>query len=56
MAKIPARVHIILAHNRLVWVEKGVLHAARLTSKGVGFSRQLQDFNPMEFEAIAAPY
>ncbi len=42
--------------TRLVWVEQGVLYKSQLTSKGVGFARQLHDFNPMEFEPIAAPY
>lgn len=42
--------------NRLVWVEAGKLHCARITSKGLQAVRQLCDFNPMEFEAIEAPY
>ncbi len=42
--------------NRLVWVEKGVLYKSQITSKGVGYARELCDFNPMEFEALAAPY
>jgi len=42
--------------KRLVWVEKGVLHAARLGAKGLGFTRTLFDFNPMEFERLQAPY
>ncbi len=42
--------------NRLVWIERGVLFKSPITTKGIGFARQLHDFNPMEFEAIAAPY
>lgn len=42
--------------NRLVWVEAGVLYKSQLTSKGPSFPRPLYDFNPMAFEAIAAPY
>ena len=45
-----------LDRNRLVWVEKGVLYKSQITSKGIGYARVLYDFNPMEFEAIAAPY
>ncbi len=45
-----------LDRNRLVWVENGVLFTAPITSKGTGQTRQLFDFNPMKFEAIAAPY
>jgi len=40
----------------LVWVEKGILYKSQITSKGVHFIRQLFDFNPMQFEAIQAPY
>lgn len=42
--------------KRLVWVEKGVLSSALLGAKGPGFTRVLFDFNPLEFEAMAAPY
>ncbi len=42
--------------RRLVWVDQGVLYRAEISANGVGFIRQLYDFNPMEFEAIAAPY
>lgn len=42
--------------KRLVWAEDAILHAARLTSKGPGFTRILHDFNGMEFEALNAPY
>lgn len=45
-----------LDHNRLVWVENGVLSASRLGAKGISYVRQLYDFNSLEFEAIAAPY
>src|SRR6266404_1532502 len=40
--------------ERLPWIEKGVLYASRLTSKGIGLVRQLYDFNPLSFEGIAA--
>jgi len=42
--------------KRLVWIRKGVLYAARLASKGIGFTHTLYDFNPLKFEAITAPY
>jgi hypothetical protein len=42
--------------DRLVWVVKGVLIAAELTSEGLGSARTLYDFNPLTFEAIEAPY
>lgn len=45
-----------LDRKRLVWVEKGVLYKSQITSKGVGYVRELYDFNSMEFEAITAPY
>jgi hypothetical protein len=45
-----------LDRKRLVWVTKGVLHAAKIHGKGLGDAKILHDFNDMEFEAIAAPY
>ena len=45
-----------LDRKRLVWVEKGVLNAARITSMGPVDTQQLHDFNPMKFEALKAPY
>jgi hypothetical protein len=45
-----------LDRKRLVWVSKGVLHAAKIHGKGLGDVKVLHDFNDMEFEAIAAPY
>lgn len=42
--------------GRLVWAERGCLHAGRLTSKGLGEAKMLFDFTPMRFEKIAAPY
>ena len=45
-----------LTKGRLVWVDKGVLYKAQITSKGVGYERELYDFNPMEFERLSAPY
>ncbi len=45
-----------LDRKRLVWVAKGVLHAAKINGKGLGDVKILHDFNDMEFEAIAAPY
>jgi len=45
-----------LDHKRLVWVTKGVLHAAKIHGKGLADAKILHDFNDMEFEAIAAPY
>lgn len=42
--------------ERVVWVEKGILHAALLTADGLSAEKQLYDFNPLEFEAIRAPY
>ncbi len=45
-----------LDRKRLVWVEKGVLYGSQVTSKGAAYARTLYDFNPMEFEAIRAPY
>lgn len=43
-----------LDRKRLVWVTKGVLHAAKIHAKGAGDVKLLHDFNDMEFEAIAA--
>ena len=45
-----------LDRKRLVWVSKGVLHAAKIHGKGLGDVKVLHDFNDMEFEAIPAPY
>jgi hypothetical protein len=45
-----------LDRYRVVWAEKGMLHAAKITSKGMGEVKMLHDFNSMEFEAIPAPY
>jgi hypothetical protein len=45
-----------LDRKRLVWVSKGVLHAAKIHGKGLGDAKALHDFNDMVFEAIAAPY
>lgn len=45
-----------LDRKRLVWVTKGVLHAAKIHGKGLGDVKVLHDFNDMEFEAIEAPY
>lgn len=42
--------------NSLVWVKKGILFKCHVNSRGLGFIHQLYDFNPMEFEAIPAPY
>ena len=42
--------------KRLVWVEGGKLYKSQVTSKGVGFAKELYDFNPMEFEELVAPY
>ncbi len=42
--------------KRLVWVEAGILHAARLARGGIENERILFDFNPLEFEEIEAPY
>lgn len=42
--------------HRLVWVEKGILYQAPITAQGVGDVNELYDFNPMEFQAIPAPY
>lgn len=42
--------------KRLVWVDKGVLRAAKVHGHGLGEVKDLHDFNGMEFEAIAAPY
>lgn len=42
--------------ERLVWVQNGVLSAARLTAKGLGFVTELHDFNSLVFKAIEAPY
>jgi hypothetical protein len=42
--------------ERLIWVHEGVLFASLLTAKGLGVDRALYDFNPLMFEAIAAPY
>lgn len=41
--------------DRVVWIARGVLHASRLNAEGLASARRLHDFNPMEFEAIAAP-
>jgi hypothetical protein len=43
-------------HDRLVWVEKGILKATRLTPDGLGEVKTLYDFNPMEFQEVKAPY
>lgn len=45
-----------LDRKRLVWVSKGVLHAAKIHGKGLGEAKALHDFNDMKFEAIPAPY
>ena len=45
-----------LDRKRLVWVTKGVLHAARIHGKGLGDAKVLHEFKDMELEALAAPY
>jgi hypothetical protein len=45
-----------LDRQRLVWAERGVLHAAPVTPDGLGAVKQLHDFNAMKFEALSAPY
>src|SRR5437870_2603667 len=40
----------------LVWAEKGVLHRAAVNPDGPAAAKALYDFNPMRFEARAAPY
>ena len=45
-----------LDRQRLVWVIKGVLYAAKIHGKGLGDVKALYDFNDMQFEAIPAPY
>jgi hypothetical protein len=42
--------------KRLVWAERGCLHAARPGRDGLREQRLLHNFNGMQFEAIAAPY
>ncbi len=42
--------------KRVVWAEKGCLHAARLGRAGLREARLLHDFNGMTFEALPAPY
>ncbi|MGF1485239.1 MAG: hypothetical protein ACFBZ8_12850 [Opitutales bacterium] len=42
--------------DQLLWVEKGVLYKSRVTLEGVEGATELFDFNPMQFEAIPAPY
>jgi hypothetical protein len=42
--------------KRVVWAEKGRLHAARLRRAGLREARLLHDFNGMTFEALPAPY
>jgi hypothetical protein len=45
-----------LDRERMFWVSKGVLYAAKIHGKGPGEVKILHDFNDMGFEAIAAPY
>lgn len=45
-----------LDRQRLVWVSKGVLYAARIHGKGLGEVKALHDFSDMAFAAVAAPY
>lgn len=45
-----------LDSKRLVWASKGKLFSGKLNATGLSDETELHDFNPMEFEAIAAPY
>ncbi|MGI9242405.1 MAG: hypothetical protein ACR2RV_16525, partial [Verrucomicrobiales bacterium] len=42
--------------DRLVWIEEGKLFAGRLLRDGPDLVEELQDFNPMSFKGIEAPY
>jgi hypothetical protein len=45
-----------LQGSRLVWAERGCLHAARPGREGLRDVTLLHDFTSMRFQAIAAPY
>lgn len=42
--------------QRLVWASQGKLYAGRMDYDGLKEERELYDFNPLAFAAIAAPY
>lgn len=42
--------------HRLVWCEAGKLYAGKVTDAGINEITELYDFNPMQIEAIKAPY
>ncbi|MFG0329201.1 MAG: hypothetical protein ACF8PN_04810 [Phycisphaerales bacterium] len=42
--------------DRVVWCADGRLYAGSITPDGLADERELHDFNPLEFEAIPAPY
>jgi len=42
--------------STLVWAEKGILYRASMKPSGPADAKILYDFNPMRFEARAAPY
>jgi hypothetical protein len=42
--------------DRLVWAADGCLFAGRIGSEGLESEKLLQDFRPMQFERITAPY
>jgi hypothetical protein len=42
--------------RRLVWAEHGRLFSGSLGAKGLKDTRQLYDFNPLQFERLQAPY
>ena len=42
--------------KRLVWIDAGRLYAGSVDSGGLQDVRLLQDFNPYQFEPLAAPY
>ena len=42
--------------ERLLWAEAGALHGARISSTGLGESRELFDACAMSFENLEAPY
>lgn len=42
--------------GRIVWAADGCLLAARVATRGLQSEKMLYDFNPMQFEKLAAPY
>lgn len=43
-------------NDRLIWVDRGCIFAAKLSEAGLGDEKILYDFNDMEFQEVSSPY